>query len=73
LRVRLSEFYFIGDRIDYEEEISFVDDIAVLKMDLRQCASHLRAKFHLVESGELSKEAESRLEVQLKRLANRYG
>jgi len=27
-----------------------VDDVAVLKMDLRQCAPHLSAKFHLVES-----------------------
>jgi hypothetical protein len=50
LRVRLSEFYFVRDRIDYEEEIAFVDDIAILKMDLRQCAPHLSAKFHLVES-----------------------
>ena len=49
-RVRLSEFYFVGDRIDHEEEIAFVDDVAVLKMDLRQCAPHLSAKFHLVES-----------------------
>jgi hypothetical protein len=50
LRVRLSEFYFVGDWIDYEEELAFVDDVTVLKMDLRQCAPHLSAKVHLLES-----------------------
>jgi hypothetical protein len=53
----LCEFDFIGDWVDDEQEISLVDDIAILEMDFGQGPANLGAELDLVDCGELTKEA----------------
>jgi hypothetical protein len=54
---RLSEPVLVGTRIDDEEEIAFVVDVAVLEVNFRERAADLGAQLDLVDRGELAEEA----------------
>ena len=48
LGVCFGEPDFVGNRVDGEEEMAFMDDISVLEMYFRECAADLCAQFDLV-------------------------
>ena len=45
----LAQLDLIGRRIDQEQEIALVDDIAVLEADFGECATDLGAQFNAVD------------------------
>ena len=67
---RLGEPNLVGNRVDGEEEITLVDDIAVLEADFRQRAADLGAQFDLINRGKLAEEAQPRVEVADQRSAH---
>ena len=61
----------IGPRVDDKQEVAFVDDLAILEMDLGQCAADLSAQLDAIDCGELTEHADARVDVAHERLAHR--
>ena len=68
---RLAQLDLIGRRIDREQEIAFVDDIAVFEGDLCERAADLSAQFDAVDGRELAQKLEPAVDIPLKRGADR--
>ena len=58
--VRLRQPDLVGARVDREEQIALVDDVAVLEVDSGQRAADLGAQLDLLDRRELTKEAQPR-------------
>ena len=71
LGLGLGELDFVGTRIDHEQQIALVDDLAVLEMDLGQDAADLGAQLDPVDRGELPEKAEPDIDIALQWLADR--
>ena len=70
LRHRLGQAVFVRPRIDDEQQIALLDDVAILEMDLGQGAADLRAQLDLVDRRELAEESQARIELVLERRAD---
>jgi hypothetical protein len=68
----LSKPYLVWTRVDREERITLVDNVSILEKYSRKGAADLSAQFNLVDCGELSQEAQPRVEFPHERLAHRY-
>jgi hypothetical protein len=64
------QFDLVGGRVDFEKEITSVDDIAVLETDLSQGAADLRAQLKMVHGRELAQKSEPAVHVTLQRRAD---
>jgi hypothetical protein len=72
LGVCLRELDFVWARIDDEQQIALVDNLAVLEVDLRQNTSDLSAQFYFVDRGKLPEKSKPRVDRALQGLACRY-
>src|SRR5262249_47218332 len=57
-------------RVDHKKEVTFVDDLTVLEMDLGQRTADLGAQLDTIDRGELTKQADARVDVAHERLAH---
>ncbi len=73
LRIGLRQLDFIGARIDHEQKVALVDNLAVGEMDFRQRAADLGAQFDAIDRGELPEEAEPGVDLLPQRPADRDG
>ena len=60
---------FVGARVDGEEEIALMDDVPILEVYSGKRAADLGAQLNLLDRGELTKEAQSGINLALERLA----
>src|SRR4029079_18488123 len=72
LRVRLRKSNLIRTRVDHEQQVAFVDDLAVLEVYLSQRASDLRAEFDVIHRRELAKADDLRVDGAPARFADRH-
>jgi len=72
LGVCLRELDFVGARVDDEKKIAFVDDLAILEVDLRQNTSDLGPQFYFVDRRKLAKKSKPRVDRALQGFAYRY-
>src|SRR6516225_2642019 len=70
LRFGLCQSDLVGPRIDGEEKVPFVDDISVLEIDAGQRAADLGTELDLLDRRKLTKEAQPRINLALKRRAH---
>src|SRR5262249_43937167 len=70
LRSRLRQPDLVGARVDGEEEVVLVDDVAVLEVYSGQRAADLGAQLDLLDGGELTEEAQARADLAYQRLAD---
>src|ERR1700722_18489155 len=73
LRSRFAELDLIRSRIDLEEKIALLDNVAILEADLRQGASDLRAQLNILHGRKLTQELNPRGETTLHRDGHRDG
>ena len=71
-RLRLFQPDLVGPRIDDEQQVALVDDLAVLEMDLGQRAADLGPQFDPVDRRELAEKANPGIDVALQGLADRH-
>ncbi len=72
LGVCLRKLDFAWARVDDEKKIAFVDNLAVLEVDLRQNTSNLSSQFYFVDRRKLPEKSKPRVERALQGLACRY-
>jgi hypothetical protein len=70
LGIGLCQPDFVGARVDGEEEIALVDDVAVLEVYSGKRAADLGAQLNVLDRGKLTKEAQARINLALERLAH---
>ena len=70
LRRGLVQLDLVGRWVDHEQQITFMDDVAVLEADLRKRAADLCAQLDLIDGRELTQKLKPRVDLPPKRRAD---
>src|SRR5439155_107467 len=71
-RLRLGKLDLVRTRIDHEQQVAIVDDLAVLEVDFGQRTADLGAQLDAVDGGELAEETEPAIHRALQGQAHRH-